>query len=140
MNSYVSSSRSEERNLPTNFTRGWGELAESLLCDGESAAQIRDALTSAWPGVDWFVLVESSSSSWAASIGAGEYQKSHDICGKNMLVWRYAGSVGGCSNQAGDWAQFLIDEAVAHGGSSTTVRDYITDSKTKIFVKDKGLI
>merc|ERR1712013_502985 len=47
--------------------QGWGDLADTLLCQGQNAHGIRDALVSLLPNYSWFVLVQPTSGDWANS-------------------------------------------------------------------------
>ena len=116
-----------------NSTRqNWWDLADTLLCQGYSASQIRDSLNSLLPGSQWFVLVQPSSGEWANSNPLDGYSDFHfqsNLCGKNLAVWTYSGPVSSCNeNTAGVLARNLIDAAVSYGGSTANIRDYINNS------------
>merc|ERR1712013_565979 len=69
----------------------WADLADTLLCAGNSAEEIRDGLRAVWPNNHWFVLVQDS-----------ELHHADDLCGKNLVVWMYSGGIKGCNeNVAG---------------------------------------
>ena len=118
------------QNISTR--QNWWDLADTLLCQGYSASQIRDSLNSLLPGSQWFVLVQPSSGEWANSNPLDGYSDFHfqsNLCGKNLAVWTYSGPVSSCNeNTAGVLARNLIDAAVSYGGSTANIRDYINNS------------
>merc|ERR1719376_777427 len=123
-------------NNPTR--QNWWDLADTLLCQGYSAEQIRDSLHSLLPGSKWFVLVQPPSGQWANSNPLDGYSDFHfqsNMCGKNLAVWTYSGPVSSCNeNTSGVLARNLIDAAVSYGGSTANIRDYITNSNKESFL------
>merc|ERR1712142_1284639 len=88
----------------------WADLADTLLCAGNTAMEIRDGLIAVWPNYHWFVLV----------------QDADDLCGKNMVVWMYSGGIKPCNeNVAGTLAQQLIDDAVSSFPFPEDILDFI---------------
>ena len=75
--------------------------------------------------------MQPSSGGWANSKDSNsESHFQNNLCGKNLLVWMYSAPVSSCNeNAAGVLARNLIDAAVSYGGTPTSVRDYITNSK-----------
>merc|ERR1711936_899006 len=45
----------------------WADLADTLLCAGNTAEEIRDGLRAVWPNNHWFVLVQDSELLWASN-------------------------------------------------------------------------
>ena len=120
--------------LPENFTiESWGDLADDLLCAGQTSAGIRDALVDVWPHYEWFVLVQDNSETWASYRNSNtELHQADNLCGKNLVVWMYSGSMQHCNaNTAGVNAQHLIDAASSHGSTAVARRDYIQSRKEK---------
>ena len=109
------------------------QAADLLVCQGLGAAAIKDELVGLLPDNLWFVSVQPSSGSWATGIngmwgeGADSYY-SENNCEKNLYVWTFSGPLVECSPNTGDMAQKLIDDAVAAGGPTSYIRDYITMS------------
>ena len=117
---------------------GWGDLAEKLLCAGTNAHGITDALKVEYPGNDWFVLVQDELRGWAANLASGEYHTSYGLCGKDMFVWKYAGSVQGCNSSSQTLAQTLIDDATNQGFPyNTDIREYIKEGGKAFFLITK---
>ena len=120
----------EYQDLPENFTMGntWGDLADDLLCAGKDAADITARLHDVWPDYEWFVLVQDNSNGWAG-LFAGEYHMASDVCGKNMVVWMYSGSVSQCKANAVSAAQTLIDKAITTSSTPNGVLEFIQARK-----------
>merc|ERR1711909_86481 len=78
----------------------WADLADTLLCAGNTAEEIRDGLRAVWPNNHWFVLVQDSELLWAGIKGCNE-------------------------NVAGTVAQELIDQAVSAFPFPEDILDYI---------------
>ena len=124
----------EPHELPENFTiESWADLADDLLCAGQSAKEIRVALVDVWPSYQWFVLVQDSSETWASSKDLStDLHHADNLCGKNLMVWMYSGSVQPCNeNIGGVTAQHLIDEAISHYPHPDGILDYIKSSMEK---------
>ena len=125
----MSSIRAEYHELPENFTiESWADLADDLLCAGQSSGDIRDALVDVWPNYKWFVLVQDNSETWATNKASNtDFHQADNLCGKNLVVWMYSGTEQNCNaNVAGASAQRLIDNAISSGSTPPAVRDYIT--------------
>ena len=111
----------------SNFTKtgAWGDLADSYLCSGGSAAAVRDALQEYYPSFDVFVLLtnpEGAMHYWATSQGEGaEFHQTWDLCGFDMVVWKHEATVSGCSSAVMASAQFLIDSAARDSNEPTTI-------------------
>ena len=102
-----------------------------MLCDGESAEQIRNALTKLWPDFQWFVFIQDERQGWAAEYdNSSIFHRADNLCGKDLVVWLLPVGVDGCSEHvAGAAAQKLIDTAVEiYGNNDENVRDYILSS------------
>ena len=113
----------------------WTELADSLLCDGLGAQEIKDELVSFLPANLWFVFVQPSTGSWAShNIDSSTGAQTHlveNLCGKNYWVWTFPkGGVEECTPETGDMAQKLVDDAIefALGPLPSYRRDYMTMS------------
>jgi len=105
----------------------WADLADTLLCAGNTAEEIRDGLRAVWPNNHWFVLVQDSELLWASNKDLStELHHADDLCGKNLVVWMYSGGIKGCNeNVAGTVAQELIDQAVSAFPFPEDILDYI---------------
>ena len=86
----------EYHELPENFTvASWQDLANDLLCAGQDAENIRDALVGVYPNYEWFVLVQASTGGWSGHVGYNSNYGTHqasNLCGKNLVIWMYSGS------------------------------------------------
>ena len=70
----------------------WADLADTLLCAGNTALEIRDGLRAVWPNYHWFVLVQDADLIWFSNKDLDtELHHADDLCGKNMVVWMYSG-------------------------------------------------
>jgi len=118
----------------------WADLADTLLCAGNSAEEIRDGLRAVWPNNHWFVLVQDSELLWFSNKDLStELHHADDLCGKNLVVWMYSGGIKGCNeNVAGTVAQELIDQAVSAFPFPEDIVDYIKTSKEFIISSLKG--
>ena len=92
------------------------------------------------PNYSWFVLVQPTSGDWANSRdGGSETHVGTNLCGKNLLVWGFSGVADSCNeNTAGLLAKTLIDAAVGYGGTTSDIRDYITNSK-QVMIDNKHI-
>ena len=128
----------EYHELPEDFTiAGWADLADDLLCAGQTASDIMNALIDVYPNYSWFVLVQDNTQGYSGSYGGNsEIHNADNLCGKNMVVWMNSGSTQDCNtNTAGASAQRLIDNASSSGSTPSTIMNYITSSKDIIQVK-----
>ena len=89
----------------------WADLADDLLCAGQSSAGIWDALVDVWRNNEWFVIVQDNTQEWYANwSGNTEFHQADNLCGKNLVAWMYSGSMQNCNAiTAGASAQHWID-------------------------------
>merc|ERR1711964_64790 len=81
--------RAETQEMITQDS--WADLADTLLCAGNSAEEIRDGLRAVWPNNHWFVLVQDSELLWFSNKDLStELHHADDLCGKNLVVWMYS--------------------------------------------------
>jgi len=122
----------DKQDLPKTHS-DWGDLSNSLLCAGLSARQIREALTAAFPGFHWFLLVQPLTGSFTYSmVDEPGIHIAVNTCGRNMFVWRSVDRPdASCyTNLAAQvLAQHLVDSAVAQGSTPSAIQDFILGSE-----------